>query len=283
MDKRTLGRTEHKSTLIALGGAIFMYPVSDAEENSFMKFALDHGVNHVDVAPSYGDGETRLGRWVKEYRGNLFLGCKTDKRTKKEAWDELHRSLRLLQTDYLDLYQLHALDDPEQLKTALSEEGVIQAVLEAKRQGLVKFIGITSHNPQNILRALESFDFDTILLPVNYVLHAHPETKNDYEPVLSMAKKRNLGVIAMKSMAKGPWPTDKKTAKTWYEPFATPNHVNEALRFTLSQYVTTVASCSDIGIAKMMIDAAENFTPMKKEEQQELVLKASTYRPLFPH
>jgi predicted aldo/keto reductase-like oxidoreductase len=282
MEKRNLGRTGHKSTLITLGGAIFMYPISDAEEKAFIRFALDHGVNHVDVAPTYGDAETRLGKWVKEYRKNLFVGCKTNKRTKKEAWEELNKSLKLLQTDHFDLYQLHALNDPEELKTALSKDGAIKAAQEAKKQGLVKFIGITSHNPENILRAIEGFDFDTVLLPVNYVLHAHPEPKNDYEPVLSLAKKRNIGVIAIKSVAKGPWPTDQKTSNTWYEPFSTQKEVDKAVRFTLSQNVTTVASSSDIRIAKMMIEAAERYTPMKQEEQQELLLKASTYKPLFP-
>ena len=282
MDKRTLGRTGHRSTLITLGGAIFIYPISDAEENSFIKFALDHGVNHVDVAPKYGNAETRLGKWIKEYRKNLFLGCKTDKKTKKEAWEELHISLKLLQTDHFDLYQLHGVNDPEGLRIALSEDGAIKAILEAKKQGLVRFIGITSHNPVIVLRALEGFDFDTVQLPVNYVLHAHPEPKNDYEPVLSLAKKRNLGVIAIKSVAKGPWPTDQKTSNTWYQPFVTQREVDEAVWFTLSQSVTTVASSSDIRIAKMMIDAAERYTPMKEKEQQQLLLKASTYRPLFP-
>lgn len=282
MEKRTLGRTGHKSTLIALGGAIFIYPISDAEEDAFIRFALDHGVNHIDVAPTYGDAETRLGKWVKEYRGNLFLACKTSKRTKKEALEELSRSLKRLQTDFFDLYQLHGLDDPEELRIALGEDGAIRAILEAREQGLVKYIGITSHNPENILRALKGFDFDTILLPVNYVLRAHPEPKNDYQPVLSIAKERNVGVIAMKSIAKGPWPTDERTFNTWYQPFHTQREVDEALWFTLSQRVATAASSSDIRIAKMMIDAAERYTPMKEEEQQKLLLKASMYRPLFP-
>jgi len=291
MEKRILGRTGHRSTLITLGGAavrptglsVQRLPNTREESEAFIKFALDHGVNHIDVAPTYGGGmaETILGRWVKEYRENLFLACKTNKRTKKEAAEELSRSLKNLQTDYFDLYQLHGLDDPEELRIALSEDGAMRAILEAKKQGLVKYIGITSHNPENILRALEAFDFDTVLLPVNYVLRAHPEPRNDYEPVLALAKKRNLGVIAMKSVAKGPWPTEERTHDCWYQPFDTQREVDEALRFTLSQGVTTAASSSDIRIARMMIDAAERFTPMK-EEQQELLLKASTYRPLFP-
>jgi aryl-alcohol dehydrogenase-like predicted oxidoreductase len=283
MEKRILGRTGHKSTLITLGGASAR-PTTRRESDALIKLALDHGVNHIDVAPIYGGGKAEhiLGRWVKEYRKNLFLACKTQKRTKKEANEELSRSLKNLQTDHFDLYQLHGLDDPKELKIALSADGAVRAILDAKKQGLIKYIGITSHNPENIMRALENFDFDTVLLPVNYVLHAHPESKNDYEPVLALAKKKNLGVIAMKSVAKGPWPTDERTHNCWYQPFDTQREVDEALRFTLSQYVTTAASSSDIRIAKMMIDAAERFTPMEEKEQQELLLRASAYTPLFP-
>ena len=283
METRILGRTGHKSTLITLGGAS-LHPTTRKESDAFIKLALDYGVNHIDVAPTYGSGEAEsiLGKWVKEYRENLFLACKTQKRTKKEAADELSRSLKNLQTDYFDLYQLHGLDDPEELKIALSEDGAIRAILDAKKQGLVKYIGITSHNPENIMKALKSFDFDTVLLPVNYVLHAHPEPKNDYEPVLALAKKRNLGIIAMKSVVKEPWPTDDRTYDCWYKPFNTQKEVDEALWFTLSQYVTTAASSSDIRIAKMMIDAAERYSPMNEIEKQELLRKASTYNPLFP-
>jgi aryl-alcohol dehydrogenase-like predicted oxidoreductase len=282
MEKRDLGRTGHRSTLITLGGAIFIYQVSREEEEEFMRLFLDHGINHIDVAPTYGDAEIRLGPWVKEYRKNLFLACKTGKRTKNEAWEELRRSLLRLQTDYFDLYQLHGLDDPEELKIALGENGAIRAILDAKEQGLVKYIGITSHNPENIARALASFDFETILLPVNYVLLAHPQPQNDYRPVLSMAKKRELGVIAMKSIAKGPWPTEKRTHNTWYEPFTTQQEIDEALWFTLSQNVATAATSSDIRVAKMQLDAAERFSTMSEEEQQRLLVKAADYRPLFP-
>lgn len=292
MKKRVLGRTGHKSTLVTLGGAavrstssnVERLPTTRQESEAFIKLALDHGVNHIDVAPTYGGGmaEPILGKWVKEYRDDLFLACKTGKRTKKEAAEELRSSLKRLQTDYFDLYQLHGLDDPDELKTALGEEGAIRAILEAKEQGLVKYIGITSHNPENILRALKGFDFDTILLPVNYALHAHPEPQNDYEPVLALAKKRNLGVIAMKAATKRPWPTDEMTHNCWYQPFDNQKEVDEALWFTLSQDITTAASSSDIRVAKMMIDAAERYIPLSQKEQQLLLRKAASYKPLFP-
>lgn len=283
MEMRPLGRTGHQSTLITLGGASAR-PTTRKASDAFIKVALDHGVNHVDVAPTYGSGmaERILGPWVKEYRKTLFLACKTQKRTKKDAADELRTSLTNLQTDSIDLYQLHGLDDPDELCTALGADGAIQAIREAQEQGLIRYIGITSHNPVNIMKALERFDFDTVLLPVNYVLHAHPEPANDYEPVLSLAKQRNLGIIAMKSAAKGPWPTDARPYQTWYQPFTTQREVDEALRFTLSQYVTTAASSSDVRVAKMMLDAAERYTPMDEKEQEELRMKAAAYTPLFP-
>jgi len=281
MKKRPLGKTGHSSSLVALGGAIFIYPLGE-EGDDFVKYALDLGVNHIDVAPTYGNAELRLGKWVKEYRDDVFLACKTGKRTKQDASEELRHSLERLQTDHLDLYQFHGLDTPEDLQTVIGENGALQTFLEAKEEGLINNIGITSHNPENIMRALESIQLDTVLLPVNYVLHAHPVPTNDYEPVLEKAGERGIGVIAMKAVARGPYPTEEKTRNTWYQPFTTNLEIEEALRFTLSQDITTAATSSDLEIARMTIDAAENFTPMDKDEQSELIRKAAGYKPLFP-
>jgi aryl-alcohol dehydrogenase-like predicted oxidoreductase len=274
MERRVLGKTNHRSSIVTLGGAVFIYPVEQEKGDAFVKQALDSGVNHIDVAPTYGDAEVKLGKWVKEYRDDIFLGCKTRKRTKNEAEAELRRSLERLQTDYLDT--------PGDLATVVGEAGALQAFKEAKEEGLINNIGITSHNPVNILKAFELHDFDTVLLPVNYVLHAHPEPQNDYEPVLEKARERNIGVIAMKSIAKGPYPTEERTRNTWYQPFTTRDEIEEALRFTLSQPVTTAATSSDMEIARMQIEVAENFSPMELEEQRMLLMKASDYRPLFP-
>lgn len=282
MERRALGRTGQRSTVLTLGGAIFIGKPNEEQADRFIKLALDRGVNHIDVAPTYGDAELGLGKWVKEYRRNIFLACKTRYRTKKEAGEELKRSLQRLQTDYFDLYQLHGLDKAEELETALGSEGVIETILEAKRQALVKNIGITSHNPVNILNALRRFDFDTVLLPVNCVLAANKQPENDYTPVLKLARERNIGVIAMKAIAKGPWPDEKKPYNTWYQPFETQKEIDEALWFTLSQDVTTAATSSDTKLATMMIDAAERFEPMREERQRELVSRFVLQKPLFP-
>ena len=282
MERRALGQTGQRSTILTLGGAIFIGKTGQEEADRFIKLALDHGVNHIDVAPTYGDAELGLGKWVKEYRNSIFLACKTRYRTKKEAGEELKRSLQRLQTDHFDLYQLHGLDKPEELETALGPEGAIETILEAKRQGIVKNIGITSHNPVNILKALSRFEFDTVLLPVNCVLAANKQPENDYVPVLKLARERNMGVIAMKAIARGPWPDEKKPYNTWYQPFETQKEIDEALWFTLSQDVTTAASSSDIRLATRMIDAAERFEPMSEQRQGELVSRFASQKPLFP-
>ena len=281
MEKRVLGRTNHRSSIATLGGAVFIYPVENHIGDQFIKYALDRGVNHIDVAPTYGDAEARLGKWVREYRDNLFLACKTGKRTKQEAAEELKRSLERLQTDHFDLYQFHGLDTQEDLDIVVGNGGALQAFIEAKEEGLIDHIGMTSHNPENILRAMELMDLDTILLPVNYVLGAHPEPGNDFRPVLSAAEERDIGVIAMKAVAKGPYPGER-TRDCWYQPFTGKNEIEEAVRYTLSQPLTTVATSSDMEIARMTIDAVENYTPMDREEQEALIARAADWRPLFP-
>jgi len=282
MEKRPLGRTGHKSTILALGGAVFIGKPRQSEVDALIEQALDRGVNHVDVAPTYGDAELCLARWIKEYRGNLFLACKTMKRTRKDAAEEIQTSLKRLQADHFDLYQLHALVRLEELETALGPHGAIQAILEAKKQGLVKYVGITSHKPNIIAEALGRFVFDTALLPVNCVLRAHLQPENDYGPVLTLAKKRGVGVMAMKTIAKGAWPDGKRPYDTWYQPFDTQEEVDEALWFTLSQDVATATTASDVRLATMMINAAERFRPLNEEEQLAAISRATSHMPLFP-
>ena len=282
MEKRPLGRTGHNSTILTLGGAFFYYNAPRREIEAFIELALDRGINHVDVAPTYGDAETGLAGWIKEYRGNLFLGCKTMKRGWKDAAEELQMSLKRLQVDHFDLYQLHSLDKADELEIALGPNGAIQAILEAKKKGLVKYVGITSHRPVLIAKALERFDFDTVMLPVNCVLRAHLQPENDYGPVVSLAKKRGVGVMAMKAIAKGPWPDDKRPFNTWYQPFETQEEIDEALWFTLSQDVATAPTTSDARLATMMIDAAERFKPMNEEDQLDVISRATSHSPLFP-
>jgi aryl-alcohol dehydrogenase-like predicted oxidoreductase len=281
MEKRRLGRTGHMSSVLTLGGYAIGF-ISQTEANEVMEIALDHGVNHIDVAPTYGEAELRLKKWMKEHRDDFFLACKTRERTNEGAAAELRRSLERLGVDHFDLYQLHGLDGQSELEVALGDDGAMTAILAAKEEGVVSHIGITSHNPLTAAEAIRRFDFDTVLFPLNYVLLRHSVPENDYRPLLKLAKERDMGTIAMKAFAKQPWPTEERRYQTWYEPWDTQPEIDRALWFALSQGVTTAASAGDPKLFPLMVDAAERFRELSREGQDELVASASDLKPLFP-
>ena len=280
MEFRRLGRTGNMSSVLAFGGYTFN-DIPQSEADKMMEIVLERGINHIDVAPSYGTAEERLGSWVREHRDKFFLACKTQKRTKKEARRELDSSLKRLKAEYFDLYQLHSLDSLGELDTALGEGGAMEAILEAKEEGLVRHIGITSHVPPTIIEAVRRFDFDTMLFPLNYILKCHAIPENDYEPLLKLAKKKDLGTIAMKAFTKQPWQGERRY-QTWYEPWDTQDRIDEALWFTLSQGVTTAASSGEPRLFEMMVDAAERYRSLSRDEQRELIESAAGLKPLFP-
>ncbi|MDH5200797.1 MAG: aldo/keto reductase [Candidatus Bathyarchaeota archaeon] len=281
MERRRLGRTGQMSSVLTLGGAAF-WRVPQAEADRVIELALEHGVNHIDVAPTYGEAELRLKKWMEEHRDEFFLACKTRHRTRDEAAEQLRASLGRLGVEHFDLYQLHGLDKPEELETALGEGGAMEAILEAQEEGLVDHIGITSHVPPTAIEAIKRFDFDTVLFPLNFILKRHPAPENDYEPLLELAKERDMGTIAMKAFTRRPWPTEERRYETWYEPWDTQLEIDRALWFTLSQGVTTAASAGDVRLFGMMVDAAERYSELTPGEQEELVASASGLRPLFP-
>ena len=281
MEKRRLGRTGHMSTVLTIGCAA-LGRVPQAEADRVMEIALDHGMNHIDVAPTYGDAELRLASWMKEHRDEFFLACKTRHRTRDGAAEDLKNSLERMGVDHFDLYQLHGLDDPNELETAFGESGAMEAILEAQEEGITKYIGITSHRPPTAIEAIKRIDLDTALFPVNFILKRHAILENDYEPLLSLAKERKMGTIAMKAFTKRPWPTDERRYQTWYEPWDTQEEINRGLWFALSQGVTTAASAGDVRLFPMMVDAAERYGELTRGEQEELVGSASELRPLFP-
>jgi len=280
MEKRRLGRTGHMSTIITFGCAALGH-VSQDEADAAIELALSHGVNHFDVAPTYGEAELRLRPWMKEHRDDIFLACKTGKRTKKEAAEDLNRSLERLGVDYFDLYQFHGLDDLKELDVAFGPDGALEAMLEARDRGTVKYIGITSHRPLTHIEALKRFDLDTVLFPLNFVLRRHRVPENDYEPLLKLAERKDVGTIVMKAFAKQPWPTEKHTYRTWYEPFDTQADIDRCLWFALSQGVTTVASAGDVRLIPKILDAAERYRKLSKTEQAQLIESATNLKPLF--
>lgn len=281
MEKRRLGRTGHMSTVLTLGSYAIGF-ISQREADEVLKVAVEHGINHIDVAPTYGDAEFRLRKWMKEYRDDFFLACKTGERKKEGAATEILRSSERLGVDHFDLYQLHGLDDLTELKVALGDGGAMEAIVEAREEGIISHIGITSHNPLTTVEAIRRFDFDTVLFPLNFILLRHAVPENDYRPLLKLANERELGTIAMKAFTKQPWLTEERRYQTWYEPWDTQPEIDRALWFTLSQGVTTAASAGDPRLFRMMLESAENYRELSQEEQDELLLAAADLKPLFP-
>lgn len=282
MDKRRFGRTGHMSSVVIFG-SFAVGPVDQQQADETVELLLRHGVNHIDVAPSYADAELRLGPWLERMRDQFFLGCKTQLRGKLEARDELHRSLERLRVDRFDLYQLHAVTSMEELEQCLAPGGSLEAIVEAREEGLTRFIGITSHGlqaPAVQMAALERFDFDSLLFTLNFQMWADEAYRRDTQALLDLAEERDLGTMVIKAWARGPWGEEQRY-HTWYEPFDEAGMIEKALRFSLSQPVTGVISAGDARLLPMILEAAERFEPMDPSEQAELVATAGKYQPLF--
>jgi aryl-alcohol dehydrogenase-like predicted oxidoreductase len=283
MEKRRLGRTGHESSVVIFGAAA-LGNVPPAEAEAALDLARSFGVNHIDVAPSYGQAEERIGPWLAKHRAELYVGCKTLERTRQGAWEELHRSLARLQVDRFDLYQLHAIKTMEDLDTVLGPGGAIEALVEARDRGLISAIGITGHGidaPSVHAAALTRFDFDTVMTPINFVQWADPRFRADAERLLTLAAEKNVGVMAIKAICKAPWGERPQRYETWYEPFDDPREIERSIRFVLSQPITAFTSAGDIRLLRMIFAAAESFRPMTSAEQQALVETAGSFQPLF--
>jgi aryl-alcohol dehydrogenase-like predicted oxidoreductase len=280
LEKRRLGKTGHLSSIVTFGGAA-VGKVTQDEADQAINLAQEHGINHIDVAPAYGDAELRLGPWLEKHRKDVFLGCKTQARHKAGAWESIKRSLERLRVDSFDLYQFHAVDDLETLSVVLGPGGALEAVLEAKQQGLIRFIGITGHRPYTHVEALNRFDFDTVLFPLSRIHAAHVNDLNNFAPLLEAARRKDVGMIAINAISKRPWDGATRTHRTWYEPFDTQEEIDKSLWYTLSQGVTTAPLPSDLQLWPMVIDAAERFRPMTPDEQSAALSDVAQYRPIY--
>ena len=284
MQTRRFGRTNHLSTLAILGGAAFGR-VDQATADAAMEQAIAAGVNHIDIAPSYGEAELRVGPWLERERARFFLGCKTTERTRDGAIQELYRSLERLRVERFDLYQMHAVKTMDELDAVTARGGSLQAAVEARAQGLTKFIGITGHglqSPAVFLEALRRFDFDTVLFPINARLFADVAYRRDANALLRECRTRDVGVMAIKAVTKGPWGDQTHTHDTWYEPFTGPADIQSAVNFALSQDVTGLCTVGDVTVLPHFLDACEHFKSMSAEEQERFIANAEQrFAPLF--
>jgi len=283
METRRFGRTGHMSTIAMFGAAAF-WEISQEDADKVMEQVIEAGINHIDIAPSYGQAEQRVGPWMPRERDRFFLGCKTMERTKQGAWDEMQRSLKLLQTETFDLYQSHAITTMEELDSITMKGGALEAFVEARQRGLIKHIGITGHGadaPIIYIEALKRFDFDSVLFPLNFVQMANPEFRKNAEELIETCKAKDVGTMVIKTITKGPWGEKQKTATTWYEPFDKLNEIQQAVNFALSYDVTGLCTAGDTRILPLVLKACENFNKLDNAELNEMIQSGQKFEPLF--
>jgi aryl-alcohol dehydrogenase-like predicted oxidoreductase len=281
IEKRILGKTGRKISAIGFGGIVVTDSTTEQAAER-VKEAIDYGVNYFDVAPSYGNAEEMLGPALEPYRKNVFLACKTTERKMDGARRELEESLKKMRTDHFDLYQLHAVTSMDDVDAIFSENGAMKTFLKAREEGLVKHLGFSAHSVEAATELMKRFDFDTILFPFNYTSWY----KGEFGPqVMEMAKKKDMGILALKAMAYRPWQKDAERyiEKTWYEPHTDKEDAGKGLRFTLSHPVTAAIPPGDEKLFSMALRLAAEFKPMDEAEIMEMKEKAMKNEPIFKY
>jgi aryl-alcohol dehydrogenase-like predicted oxidoreductase len=276
-----LGKTGEHLSIIGFGGILVMNEEANAADNIVAE-AVDRGINYFDVAPSYGNAQERLGAALKPYRDKSFLACKTDGRLKDDSRTDLENSLRLLQTDHLDLYQFHALTKMTDLDKVLGPGGAIETFEAAKNEGKIRYIGFSVHSVETALAALDRYDFDTVLFPLNWVLVSQA---NFGLQILKRAQASQMGILCLKSMAKTVWPADQRRnhpePKCWYQPAAFPDEASLGLRWTLGHPITAALPPGDVRYFRLAMDVAENYQPLEPHEEQALLSVGKGVEPFF--
>ena len=279
LERRPLGRSGERLSIIGLGGIVVMNATTE-QAAARVKQAIEAGVNYFDVAPSYGNAEQMLGPALQPYRKDVFLACKTQKRDKAGAAAELEQSLQRMRTDRFDLYQLHAVTKLEDVEQIFAPGGAIEAFTAARQAGKVRFLGFSAHSVEAAMALMDRFAFDTILFPVNYATwHA-----GNFGPqVLARAREKQMGILALKAMANGPWPkgATKTHEKCWYQPLSARDDARMGLRFTLSHPITAAIPPGDENLFAMGLELARGFEPLTPAEAEAIKGRGTTQEPLF--
>jgi aryl-alcohol dehydrogenase-like predicted oxidoreductase len=279
--KIPFGKTGHKSTR-TLFGAAALGAMRQERADKVLETLLEYGVNHIDVAASYGDAELRIGPWMKNHRADFFLASKTGERTASGARESIHRSLERLQVEQLDLIQFHNLTDEPGWETAMGPGGALEAAIEARTEGLVRFIGVTGHGtmaPQMHLRSLEHFDFDSVLFPYNYMLMQDHAYASDVKNLLELCAKRGVAVQTIKSIARRRWQEgDSSKRFSWYEPVKDPVTLKRVVHWVLSRPNIFLNTSSDATLLPSILQAASEFNEQENQTDLEKALKNDTTR-----
>lgn len=283
IEKRMFGRTGHMST-VTIFGAVALASVSQAEADRTLDLLLEYGVNHIDTAASYGDSELRIGPWMDRHRKEFFLATKTGQRTYAAARDEIHRSLERLRVDSVDLIQLHNLVHPDEWDVAMGPGGALEACIEAREQGLVRFIGVTGHGRTVAAmhrRSLQRFDFDSVLLPYNYVVMQDEVYEHDFEQLLKLCQERNVAVQTIKAITRGPWATAERTSPVWYQPLEDQRSIDLAVHWVLGRPGIFLNTVGDVRLLPKVLDAAARFERRPTDEEMKALVQEERMSTLF--
>ena len=277
------GRTGHHSSRVIFGGAALSRVTQDVADRT-LEILLEYGVNHIDVAASYGHAELRVQPWLRREPNRFFLATKTGRRRADEAREELHRSLDRLGVDHVDLWQLHNLADPIEWDTALSPGGALEAAVQARADGLVRFIGVTGHGSQiaaNHRRSLERFDFDSVLLPYNRPTMRLPYYAENFNALLDTCRQRQVAVQTIKAVARAPWLGRQRSAATWYEPFTEQADIDPPVWCALGEETVFLNSVGDVDILPRFLDAASRYQGRPSEAEMDALFERLQPQPIF--
>ncbi|HCB02467.1 MAG TPA: aldo/keto reductase [Anaerolineae bacterium] len=277
------GRTGHQSTRTIFGAAAF-WDTPQKDVDTTMDLILGYGINHVDTAASYGKSQELLGNWIKRNGRPFFLATKTEKRTKQAAYDEIRRSLELLHVDQVDLIQLHALHEENDWATAFNSGGVIEAVIQARDEGLVRFIGVTGHGvpvPEYHLRSLAQFDFDSVLLPYSFVMMQNSRYAENFNKLVELCEERNVAVQTIKGVTRSPWKDVQQNRTTWYRPLEEQADIDLAVHWVFGHAQVFLNTVGDIHLLPKVLDSAKRFDSRPSDEQMRELTQRLEMEPLF--
>ncbi|MEA2320003.1 MAG: hypothetical protein QOD44_4192 [Solirubrobacteraceae bacterium] len=283
IERAMFGATGHESSRTIFGAAA-LGNVSKADSDRTLELLLEHGVNHIDVAAGYGDAELRIATWLRRHEGEFFVATKTGERTYSAAREEIRRSLDRLGVDRIDSIQLHNLVDVIEWDIALSAGGALEAAVEAREEGLVRFIGVTGHGlsvPEVHRRSLERFPFDSVLCPYNYVQMQDPRYAETFERLAAVCKERDVALQTIKSLASRRWDGRPATAATWYEPLREQADIDLAVHWVLGRPDAFLLTTGDVEILPRLLDAAERFERRPSDEQMAELAERRELAPLF--
>ncbi|MFX0083857.1 MAG: aldo/keto reductase [Candidatus Hodarchaeota archaeon] len=281
--KQKFGNTGHLSTRTIFGAAALSNVTQD-EADETLEVLLKYGINHIDTAAGYGESELRIGPWMEKYRNNFFLATKVFRRRYKDAIKQIEQSLERLRVSTIDLIQLHNLTDPKSWEKVMGENGALKALVEAREQGMVKYIGVTGHGygvAEMHLRSLGRFEFDSVLLPYNYVMIQNSKYAADFENLLKLCKDRGIAVQTIKSLARRPWGDKERIRSTWYEPFEDQTNIDRVVHWVLNREAIFLNTSSDIHLLPKILDAANRFTIGPSEEEMQIKASQLGMAPIF--